>query len=434
MSTIDQSQTTTAGQFPPLSGVLKLASLIYLTQDGTEYSLSVQALHDFMAANFLAPSDVIDSLTSTETTKPGSANQLKQLKQQIDTLQSTKLNVVDYNQHYRGLHTSPANLNTSIPTANSGDYAIVDSGVGQDAYMYIWDPTDLVWVQAGIVGGTLTTTDQLPEGNTNLYFLAERAITAAADAYVRYDEPQALTTTQINQFLDNLGILNKIRQPVGNVWRWEPNTPFYAETLVDGQMVPADIVFYQGDLYITNVDFTSGGTFEERRWPEGLVLSRLTKDIDLEYLEITANASAPLTTGQEIGAYIAMRKMTIYEQESLPNARLNGPKQHHVAACNIGITSPLIIDVKRWNGGNNTEEQIGTITFDPNGQSGWIPGVFVFSDPNQPPAPEPTQMFFDVYDTLILRANTVPSGFQWVRVNLLGTCLKFVSPDYDLPS
>jgi len=66
-----------------------------------------------------------------------------------------------------------ANLQSAYPTSNDGDYAIVDSGTGISAKEYIWD-SDEGWVLAGNV--SLSTTDALPEGSTNLYFTIARVL------------------------------------------------------------------------------------------------------------------------------------------------------------------------------------------------------------------------------------------------------------------
>ena len=54
--------------------------------------------------------------------------------------------------HFRGVYASLSALQTALPTANEGDYANVDAGVGTDVVRYIWDDTDSGWVE-GTSGG-----------------------------------------------------------------------------------------------------------------------------------------------------------------------------------------------------------------------------------------------------------------------------------------
>lgn len=56
------------------------------------------------------------------------------------------------NYHFKGLFISEAALVSAYPTANPGDYADVDPGVGTDAVRYIWDE-DEGWVAGGSGAG-----------------------------------------------------------------------------------------------------------------------------------------------------------------------------------------------------------------------------------------------------------------------------------------
>jgi hypothetical protein len=99
--------------------------------------------------------------------------------------------------HFKGKYTSLSALQTAYPTANDGDYGIVDTGAGVNAKEYIWDAQD-GWVLSSATGGvtsfnsrtgTVTsqngdyTTDQVTEG-TNQYFTNARALSATASAYL----------------------------------------------------------------------------------------------------------------------------------------------------------------------------------------------------------------------------------------------------------
>ena len=84
---------------------------------------------------------------------------------------ANKLDTSAYVQHYRGKFASLVALETAITTANDGNYAIVDTGTGNDAVYYIWDAQE-GWVSGGET--TASTTDTVTESSTNLYFTNER--------------------------------------------------------------------------------------------------------------------------------------------------------------------------------------------------------------------------------------------------------------------
>ena len=126
------------------------------------------------------------------------ANRTEYLKNEL----LNKLDTSAYVQHYRGKFVSLAALQAALPTANDGDYAIVDTGGSNEAQQYIWDAQD-GWVSGGSVSGS--TTDDIVEGATNLYFTSSRAINAGATAFARYDQEQSLTDAQKSQLLTNVG-------------------------------------------------------------------------------------------------------------------------------------------------------------------------------------------------------------------------------------
>ena len=96
----------------------------------------------------------------------------------LNSALANKLDTSAYVQHYRGKYASLVALQTALSTANDGDYAIVDSGTGNDAVYYIWDAQE-GWVSGGET--TASTTDTVTEGSTNLYFTSARAISAVTE-------------------------------------------------------------------------------------------------------------------------------------------------------------------------------------------------------------------------------------------------------------
>lgn len=94
------------------------------------------------------------------------------LQPQITGLSNTKLDAVDYVQHFLGVFASYSALTTAHPTASDGDYAQIDSGIGFERLTAIWDSDDSTWrIQQA---GAASNTDEVPEGSNNLYFTAAR--------------------------------------------------------------------------------------------------------------------------------------------------------------------------------------------------------------------------------------------------------------------
>ena len=60
-------------------------------------------------------------------------------------LERAKLSAL-VSSHYMGKYTSFSGLTIAHPTANPGDYADVDMGLGNDIERYIWDDDDNVWI------------------------------------------------------------------------------------------------------------------------------------------------------------------------------------------------------------------------------------------------------------------------------------------------
>ena len=87
---------------------------------------------------------------------------------------SGKLDKIDFVQHFRGVFSSYSALMTALPTALDGDYAHIDSGAGFDRLAAVWDSSDTKWAIAQANVGA--NTDEVPEGNQNLYFKSQRVL------------------------------------------------------------------------------------------------------------------------------------------------------------------------------------------------------------------------------------------------------------------
>ena len=83
-----------------------------------------------------------------------------------------KLDAADYNDRFLGLFASVFDLEAAHPTANAGDYAQVDFGIGMDVIVYAWDVSDAQWSAVG--SSAIANTDALPEGSSNLYHTSQR--------------------------------------------------------------------------------------------------------------------------------------------------------------------------------------------------------------------------------------------------------------------
>lgn len=435
MTTIPIEQTITLGGMTPVTFALLLTDILHMYRptggSPADYEVTVEQLRDFFTANMLAVTDVVDNNTATDTDKPVSVNQVTILKGLIDALTNVvdgKLDTSAYNQHYKGTYTSALQLTTSHPTASMGDYAVVDLGVGQPAYLYTWDEDDGVWVQGSPM--TPGSTDALAEGTTNLYFQAARAIAAGAAAFLRYDEPQELDPAQILQALENLGIAEFVNRPVGQVRKWEPETDYWEA----GATEPPNMVIYGDQLYIVLKDFTSGLDFSVvDALPSDLALRRLRAATDVQFVEITASAIAPLVMGQRVGQYLSSkRNLAINLNDTLPVPEVNNTLETlHVAKCNPGITGPVVIDIKRCNHGGLADQVIGTITINDDNIGTYNYGVFAFNDPLS--LNPTTELWAGNWDMIYFELSTVPSGLSWIAITMLGQTKAFDDPTWNLP-
>lgn len=211
---IPEKTTAIPGGVAAIAGPLQSTDSILLIRGSSTYIGNLALLLAWINENiegvdlagYVAVSSIINTLTSTSTTAPLAAAQGKVLKDLVDaltTVVSGKLDASSYNEHFKGVHASLSALNTAIPSASAGDYATLDSGTGSAARLALWDADDSVWVDVGTV--SLSTTDALTEGSSNLYFTSVRAVAAVASSFLRFDIAQTLNSTQRAQAHENLG-------------------------------------------------------------------------------------------------------------------------------------------------------------------------------------------------------------------------------------
>lgn len=131
---------------------------------------------------------IINNLTSESIVGALAANQGRVLKVLYDELAlalANKLDASAYSDHYKGLHISAPNLVLAYPTAQPGDYALVDTGGANDATVYFWD----------VEGGWVTSGSTVSLTNTD----------ALAAAFPRYDQVAVLSDVDKSRLLTNIG-------------------------------------------------------------------------------------------------------------------------------------------------------------------------------------------------------------------------------------
>lgn len=218
----------------------------------------------------------------------------------------------------------------------------------------------------------------------------------------------------------------------GAIRLWEPDQEYRAAGTETINTVvynyPADLVYHNGELFVTMVTHISEPAFTELM-PDltTVALKRIRLNDDPEHIEITASAVGPFVTNQELGGYIAIREMSVHLQQRLPNARIWSTETFHKAACNSGISGINIVTIKRYNAAGDVITTVGTITFDPTGITALaIPGVVEL-------AGAATHIPLMRGDMLVFELSTRTVELDWVRINLLATTLGFDNTDFNRP-
>lgn len=135
-------------------------------------------------------------------------NQVDLIHPQIESLSENKLDKVDYVQHFLGVFPSKAALDAAHPAARPGDSADIDSGAGFDVMRAIWDDSDHKWVVREV--NNAQNTDQVPEGNTNLYFKSERVLATLLSGFNPINTAIAATDTIIQGLSKAQGQISNI--------------------------------------------------------------------------------------------------------------------------------------------------------------------------------------------------------------------------------
>lgn len=139
------------------------------------------------------------------------------VNQQLDS----KLDRSEFHQHFRGLFTTAQALEEQVLDPVAGDYAHVDAGVGHPTEVHAYDVNDAVWRKQGSNGLSVTSTDSIPEGNSNLYFQAERVKTVVKgmnsgqlpegdNLYFTEARVTAVVNPLLNPILDQIGEVDQL--------------------------------------------------------------------------------------------------------------------------------------------------------------------------------------------------------------------------------
>lgn len=95
-------------------------------------------------------------------------------KSAVQIALDSKLDRSEFHQHFRGLFSSVESLEQGVNNPIAGDYANVDAGVGKPTEIFAYDVDDNVWRKQGSTGLSVSSSDNVPEGNANLYFTTAR--------------------------------------------------------------------------------------------------------------------------------------------------------------------------------------------------------------------------------------------------------------------
>lgn len=218
---------------------------------------------------------------------------------------------------------------------------------------------------------------------------------------------------------------------------WQPRTEYKA-TLTDPLDKPIkapDVFTNAGSMYLTTIDHRSRSEVFSQKGTNYIASSnRFTMDNDIERVEITANIRAPIVTGDEIGAYVTQRVMSIEKEYTFPNEDLaaTSPNALHHAFCNPQITAPCTVIIKRLE--ESALVTIGTITFTPNGDATHrIEGEFTFNDPAMGADGSHT-LYLGRGDMIIFEAGTVTPELEWVRLGMIAEAISFTDAGFDAPA
>jgi len=236
------------------------------------------------------------------------------LKSETDDLLATKLDTVDYNQHFKGVYLTEAALIAAHPTAEAGDSAQVNEVGSTVVVNYSWDDELEEWVNNGSGGSGATNTDALPEGSSNLYFTTVRVLATVLSGISFVTGGEIVSTDsvlvafgklqkQISDALTAIGLKANINSPT---FTGIPTAP--TATAGSNDNTIANTFFVQSSTAsVADAIYGSDTILSSGQSPYTLQLSdandRLTTDISFNQnfsITVPANASVPFQIGTKI--------------------------------------------------------------------------------------------------------------------------------------
>lgn len=136
----------------------------------------------------------------------------KASKTEVNTALDQKLDRSEYHQHFKGVFLTIEALKSGVLDPVAGDYATVDAGEGFPTKIHVYDHDDGIWREQGSTDISALSTDNLPEGNLNLYFSQSRARGAVTGMSIDNFQEGA-----DHLFFTEQRVLNVITPLLGNV-------------------------------------------------------------------------------------------------------------------------------------------------------------------------------------------------------------------------
>lgn len=123
---------------------------------------------------------------------------------------------------FKGVFPSSAALISAYPSADPGNYAYVDAGVGSDVQMWIWDDDDTTWKQSGSVS-VIAWTDTVAG-------TVERSITAEAQNIVtRAAAGSSDSSNDDGRTPSEKGLVEMLLSFLSTAWTWAAKQTFTSD-------------------------------------------------------------------------------------------------------------------------------------------------------------------------------------------------------------
>lgn len=121
--------------------------------------------------------------------------------------------------HFKGVFANEAALDAAFPTADEGDYALVDTG-GSDAQLFIWDDTDTDWIASGV-------TTIVPPWDDTQAGTVERSTTAEAQNIVtRVAAGSSDASNSDARTPSEKGLVEMLLSFLATAWTWAAKQTF----------------------------------------------------------------------------------------------------------------------------------------------------------------------------------------------------------------